>query len=74
MKYYYSITYHGEVTSTPEEDALEGIGQINDLVKDSFAPDLMAGVILRGMSVHVDQHVTTNTEGTFKNEATAKDA
>jgi hypothetical protein len=54
MKYAFSITFHGEVESTPEEDAMEGIDNVVDVVKESFKIDLQAGVVLQGMAVHVD--------------------
>jgi hypothetical protein len=55
MKYNFSITYRGEINSTPKEDAMETIGHIADLVHQSFPPDLQAGVVLEGSTVHIDQ-------------------
>lgn len=66
MKHAFSITFHGEVTSTPEEDR-DGeatIEAITEAVRDSFKPDLLHGVKIRGTAIHVDE--MTEHEQTWK--------
>lgn len=62
MKHSFSISFHGEVNSTPEEATREWAGSIADLVKESFKPDAQAGVTVRGMSIHIDEMTAREDE------------
>jgi hypothetical protein len=64
MKYTFQVAFHGEIESTPEEDAMQGIDHIVDVVKDSFKADLLDGVVLQGKFVNVDRSPSMpNTTG-----------
>lgn len=70
MKHSFSISFHGEVISTAEEDK-DGeatIAAITEAVRDSFQPDLLHGVKVRGVSIHIDEMTT------HEDEAGKKDA
>jgi hypothetical protein len=65
MKYDFQLTYYGTVDDNGGANQRETLRDIQNLVTDSFEPDLMAGVKLMGMKISVDMReelLTTKQE------------
>jgi hypothetical protein len=56
MKYSYSISFHGTVKDIDgENNATTSVHEAESAVRDSFNLDLLHGVEIDGMSIHIDK-------------------
>jgi hypothetical protein len=56
MKFQYSISFHGTVEDTEGEDGVaDDVHEAETAVRDSFNLDLLHGVKVKGMSIHIDE-------------------
>jgi hypothetical protein len=60
MRYRYHISFEGEVAAVPPDDAEDerddgerSLHEAQEAVRDSFAPDLLHGVTMRGMNIDI---------------------
>lgn len=66
MRYSFNVSYHGTVSPVEDPDK-ESIHDVGAVVRQSFMPDLQAGVKVEGMNVHItelpDEHPHTTGGG-----------
>jgi hypothetical protein len=55
MKHTYTLSFWGTIEDVEGEGGVaDTLVEAETAIKDSFVPDLLAGVKLQGMSIHID--------------------